>query len=119
MCASCRNTQGVDVPWSFDGAVTGTLSEESTTVGFVLVRVQAKDEAPLRALRFNGGAQVISTIAEVTFYGRDQAGNAGVSCDASRVAARNVPLPYSPELENYVLPDVQDIVAAAKSLFHA
>jgi pyruvate dehydrogenase E1 component beta subunit len=33
-----------------------------------------------------------------------------------RVAARNVPLPYSPELENYVLPQTEDIVAAARGL---
>ena len=33
-----------------------------------------------------------------------------------RVAARNVPLPYSPELENYVLPGVQDLVDAVHSL---
>jgi pyruvate/2-oxoglutarate/acetoin dehydrogenase E1 component len=32
-----------------------------------------------------------------------------------RVAARNVPLPYSPVLEEYVLPDVQDLVQAAQS----
>ena len=32
-----------------------------------------------------------------------------------RVAARNVPLPYSPILEEYVLPDVQDLVRAAQS----
>ena len=32
-----------------------------------------------------------------------------------RVAAKNVPLPYSPELENYVLPDKQDILAAVRS----
>jgi pyruvate dehydrogenase E1 component beta subunit len=34
-----------------------------------------------------------------------------------RVAAKNVPLPYSPVLENYVLPDVEDIVAAARSFW--
>ena len=34
-----------------------------------------------------------------------------------RVAARNVPLPYSPILENFVLPSVQDIVQAAQSFF--
>ena len=34
-----------------------------------------------------------------------------------RVAARNVPLPYSPVLEDYVLPDVDDIVDAARSFF--
>lgn len=71
-----RNTQGVDVPYGFDGAFTLTIpSGGSAGAGFDLVRVQAKLEPPLRNLA-NGGAQnVISTIAEVTFYGRDQAGN--------------------------------------------
>jgi pyruvate dehydrogenase E1 component beta subunit len=32
-----------------------------------------------------------------------------------RVAAKNAPLPYSPELEAFVLPDVQDIVDAARA----
>jgi hypothetical protein len=66
-----RNTEGVDVPYGFDGAFTATVAG-TTTAGFVLVRVQAKGEAPLRALAVNGS--VISTIAEVTFYGQDQAG---------------------------------------------
>jgi hypothetical protein len=71
-----RNTQGVDVPYGFDGAATVTVPGGSNvTVGFDLVRVQAKEEPPLRNLAFNGGAQVISTIAEITFYGQDQAGN--------------------------------------------
>lgn len=68
-----RNTEGVDVPYTFDGAFTATVAG-STTVSFTLVRVQAKDEAPLRALGING--LVISTIAEVTFYGHDQTGRA-------------------------------------------
>jgi acetoin:2,6-dichlorophenolindophenol oxidoreductase subunit beta len=34
-----------------------------------------------------------------------------------RVAAKNVPLPYSPVLEQYVLADVKDIVEAVESLF--
>ena len=33
-----------------------------------------------------------------------------------RVASKNVPIPYSPELETYVLPGVQEIVAAAMRL---
>lgn len=70
-----RNTQGVDVPYAFDGAVTGTIGKSSVTLGFVLVRAQAKAEAPLRGLGGVGGAVIISTIAEVTFYGRDQVGN--------------------------------------------
>jgi pyruvate dehydrogenase E1 component beta subunit len=34
-----------------------------------------------------------------------------------RVAAKNVPLPYSPVLENYVLPDTTDIVDAVMSFW--
>lgn len=68
-----RNVQGVDVPYAFDGAVTATVQNE-TTVGFTLVRIQAKQEAPLQALQFHGGAGAISTVARVTFYGHDQTG---------------------------------------------
>jgi hypothetical protein len=74
--ADGRNTPGVDVPYAFDGAATGTFGPQATSLSFILVRAQAKSEAPLVALRQNGGAQLISTIAEVTFYGQDQAGNA-------------------------------------------
>jgi hypothetical protein len=74
--ADGRNTPGVDVPYEFDGAATATIGPNGGTISFVLVRAQAKLEAPLRALRGMGGAMQISTIAEVTFYGRDQAGNA-------------------------------------------
>lgn len=69
-----RATPGVDVPYSFDGAFTATVSGP-VTVPFVLVRVQAKLEAPLMGLRNLSSAIVISTIARVTFYGQDQAGN--------------------------------------------
>jgi hypothetical protein len=71
-----RNTQGTDVPYSFDGGVTITVpSEGDVTFAFELVRNQAKLEAPLQNLRNGGGAILISTIAEITFYGRDQVGN--------------------------------------------
>jgi hypothetical protein len=74
--ADGRNTPGVDVPYPFDGAVTGTVGVGAkTTLQFVIVRAQAKLEAPLAALQGMGGALIISTIAEVTFYGHDQAGN--------------------------------------------
>ena len=72
-----RNVQGVDVPFAFDGAVTTTVAG-SATVGFTLVRLQAKQEAPLTALAFGGGANTITTVARVTFYGHDQTGR-GVS----------------------------------------
>ena len=71
-----RNTQGVDVPYSFDGAASGTITAAGGTLSFVLVRAQAKLEPPLRTLRNGGGAIVISTIAEITFYGTDQNANA-------------------------------------------
>jgi hypothetical protein len=71
-----RNTQGVDVPYSVDGAVTGTITASPTSLVFALVPVQRKLEAPLRALRGGGGAIAIMTIANVTLYGYDQAGNA-------------------------------------------
>jgi hypothetical protein len=71
-----RNTPGVDVPYGFDGAATATVSgNDATAMTFVMVRAQAKLEAPLRNLRLGGGAGLISTIAEVTFYGKDQAGS--------------------------------------------
>jgi hypothetical protein len=66
-----HNIEGVDVPYAFDGGLGGTVSGD-TTLGFTLVRNQAKQEAPLQALQTN--PIVISTIARVTFYGHDQAG---------------------------------------------
>jgi hypothetical protein len=74
--ADGRNTPGVDVPWGFDGAMTDTIpAGGSVTVGFELVRHQMKLEPPVSTLR-NGGSQAfIHTIAEVTFFGRDLAGN--------------------------------------------
>ncbi|MGE5360846.1 MAG: hypothetical protein ACM3NQ_17660 [Bacteroidales bacterium] len=73
-----RSTQGVDVPYEFDGAVTGTVTaDQAATLTFVIVRAQAKKEAPLAGLVDDGGsAKIISTIAEVTFYGNDQTGHA-------------------------------------------
>lgn len=70
-----RNTPGVDVPYAFDGAATGTFDSGGGTLTFALVRAQAKLESPLKALRNGGGAIAISTIAEITFYGKDQNGN--------------------------------------------
>jgi hypothetical protein len=66
-----RNTEGVDVPYGFDGAITGTVGG-TASFAFTLVRLQAKMEAPLAALAVNGNT--ISTIAQVTFYGHDQTG---------------------------------------------
>jgi hypothetical protein len=69
-----RNTPGVDVPFAFDTASTATVPAASAvTIGFPLVRNTAKEESPLVQLVTNG--IIVSTIADVTFYGRDQVGN--------------------------------------------
>jgi hypothetical protein len=72
--ADGRNTPGVDVPYPFDGAITITVTTNTTTVGFSLVRVQAKNEPPL-VLLVNPTSGIITEFAKVTFYGTDQAGN--------------------------------------------
>jgi hypothetical protein len=69
-----RNTQGVDVPYAFEGAIGVTVTDQQTQAIFTLVRAQAKAEPPLITLRGAGGALVISTIADVTFFGKDQTG---------------------------------------------
>jgi hypothetical protein len=71
--ADGRNTPGVDVPFPFDSGVTVTVTADGGSTGFEIVRSVAKLESPLRALKDN--PDMISTIAEVTFYGHDQAGN--------------------------------------------
>jgi hypothetical protein len=79
--ADGHNVPGVDVPYDFDSAFTVTVpATGNAEAAFEIVRHSAKEEAPLAALRFND--DIISTIAEVTFYGRDQAGNE-VSASAS------------------------------------
>lgn len=85
--ADGRNTPGVDVPYGFDGGMTGTVKAgTSLTLLFTLVRAQAKLEPPLAGLAFkydsackvagpSGGAMLVSTLAQLTIYGHDQAGN--------------------------------------------
>jgi hypothetical protein len=69
-----RNTPGVDVPHPFDGAITGTVPVGGTLqIPFEIVRHVAKQESPLVQLKFS--STIIATIADVTFYGRDQVGN--------------------------------------------
>ena len=69
-----RNTPGIDVPYPFDGALTVTVGDAPVGTTLVLVRVQAKQEAPLRALVGGGGAIAISTMADIVLFGTDQTG---------------------------------------------
>jgi hypothetical protein len=72
--ADGRNSPGVDVPFGFEGAITFTVPNEGTTSsGFELVRVIAKQEAPLLPLVNSGN--FVTTLADITFFGRDLAGN--------------------------------------------
>jgi len=67
-----HNIEGVDVPFAFDSGLTFTVfGGANASATFQLVRHVAKEEAPLKALSFSGG--FINTIANVTFFGKDQA----------------------------------------------
>jgi hypothetical protein len=68
-----RNVQGVDVPYAFDGGVTITVTPDGVKQSMTLVRVQSKTEAPLSALAGAFGP-ALSTVAEITFFGKDQTG---------------------------------------------
>ena len=72
--ADGRNTPGVDVPYAFDGAFTlSVVALGIGTADFEIVRAVTKAESPLIQLR--DGSNLISTIADVTFYGQDAVGN--------------------------------------------
>ena len=65
-------TDGGAVPVPFEGAMTFTVTGTAASANFTLVRASAKLAPPLLALRNGGG--LIYTVAEVSFFGRDQTG---------------------------------------------
>ena len=68
-----RNTPGTDVPFPFGGAATlQILANSSGDLTFELVRQIAKQEAPLVQIT---NSNVVTMIADVTFFGQDQVGN--------------------------------------------
>jgi hypothetical protein len=74
--ADGRNVAGVDVPYPFDGAMQLFLPADGSdnSASFVIVRIQAKEEPPLSNLKGQGGQAAISALAQVDFYGADNAG---------------------------------------------
>lgn len=78
-----------------------TLIRSVAKTGHVVIA----HEAPLRS---GPGAEIAAVLAEEAVEYLDG--------PIVRVAAKNVPLPYSPLLEQYVLPGVEDVVRAVKSL---
>jgi hypothetical protein len=103
-----RNTPGVDVPYPFEGGMTLTAIPGTVSGSFILVRAQAKIEAPLLALRGLGGQLMISTTAEVTFYGHDQAGNAVSATGTSASASPTGPTPMWPDVGGREFGGVRD-----------
>jgi hypothetical protein len=71
--ADGRRLEGIDVPYAFQGATTATVRVGTpATLPFELVRVVAKKETPL--VNLVNSADVVTMIAEVTFFGRDMVG---------------------------------------------
>jgi hypothetical protein len=74
--ADGRNTEGVDIPYSFEGNLSVVVPIDSTQdATFVIVREVAKLEPPLIGLQEWRDAGVIEATAKVDFYGQDQVGN--------------------------------------------
>ena len=69
--------QGVDVPYDFSGALSGTVpGQGGTTVNavMILVRHTAKLEPPLAAMAGMSGEDLLETVAQITAYGRTTSG---------------------------------------------
>jgi hypothetical protein len=70
-----RNTQGVDVPYTFEGKLTSTISIDSTKdVAVTIVRIAGKIEPPLVNLAEGRDEAVITALAKIEVYGRDMVG---------------------------------------------
>jgi hypothetical protein len=73
--ADGRNTEGVDVPYSFEGNLSVLVPIDSAVeANFIIVREVAKLEPPLIGLQEWRDAGVINCTAKVDFYGQDQVG---------------------------------------------
>lgn len=71
-----KNTQGKDVPYSFENSLTATVKVGSTTdINFIIVREVAKMEPPLINLVNQRAEGVLNVTAKVDFYGQDMVKN--------------------------------------------
>jgi hypothetical protein len=71
-----KNQEGVDVPYSFDGAISARVQIDSQTdVSFVVVRAVSKLEPPLVDMAAGRGEGELKTTARIDFYGHDTQGN--------------------------------------------
>jgi hypothetical protein len=70
-----RNTPGVDVPFSIDGALSLRVPVNQTATATILVvRHTAKREPPLAELDIGSSEAVLTANARITLFGRDVAG---------------------------------------------
>lgn len=67
-----NNTEGKDVPYSFEGSLSTVVAVGSSVdVSFVVVREVAKNEPPLVNLVEGRGEGVLEVQAKIDFYGHD------------------------------------------------
>jgi len=72
-----RNTEGVDVPYAHEGVLSALLDIGTThDVSFTIVRAAAKAEPPLVDLHVGRDAGVLTCLAKVEFFAKDQVGRA-------------------------------------------
>jgi hypothetical protein len=70
-----RNVAGVDVPQAISGPMATVVPFDGTAEAVIeVVRHAAKEEPPLRNLRFGGGEEIFTCIATITVHGRTGAG---------------------------------------------
>jgi hypothetical protein len=71
-----KNTEGVDVPYTFVENLNVSIKiKGTTTFSFVIVPIRAKMEPPLTRLVNIENEKVIQTTANITFYAEDMAGH--------------------------------------------
>ncbi len=71
-----KNQEGVNVPYSFEGAMSALVEIDSQVdISFVVVRAVAKLEPPLIDLRDGRGEGQLKATAKIDFYGKDTIGN--------------------------------------------
>lgn len=70
--ADGNNTEGVDVPFSFEGYLSNQITiDNAATFSIVVVREVAKAEPPLVYLRQGRDLGVLEVQAKIEFYGHD------------------------------------------------
>lgn len=71
-----KSVEGVDVPYSFEGAISTNIEiDASAEASFIVVREVAKQESPLVDLIEARDEGVLEVVAKIDFYGHDMTNN--------------------------------------------